>query len=366
MKCSWLTPLLLVAVAGAIPAQEPLITPEMPVDDNTLHQWLHSSDPRLIAWAADFARRKHDAKIVAEMPALLEHWTMPPLDGGDESQRAERRAAQAVLDTLIRENAVPPIPAIEAVAPIFPTQASILIARLPLSESRVTLGDWSLGSTGASWTGPALARIATMMLAKDPGPSLGIRNGNLAGFVANVVAASEEQLQISVSSSNTRHSLIGSNSCGDSIGHKATPGWPQVYAYGLEEDNYQKVREPIVVDLDGDQIFYRRYEENGGWGSCNAVQSLNPTTRHRIIAHWLGIPERDMTWQPVESFAIVWTDKASFQRQLGEIVEAQREKLYATVESLRQRGFLRDGETANLSPRLLVTVQCDIDPCPLR
>ena len=365
MKCSWLTPLLLVAVAGIIPAQEPLITPETPVDYDTLHQWLHSGDPRLIAWAADFARRRHDTKIVAEMPALLEHWTMPPLYGGDESRQAERRAAQAVLDTLIQENAMPPIPAIEAVAPTFPAHASILIARLELSESRGTLGDWSLGSTGASWAGPTLARIATMMLAKNPGPSQGIWNHDLVGFVASVVAASEEEVRITVSSSNTGHSLMGSGACGDSIGRKLTPGWPQVYAYGLEEDNFRKVKEPIVVDLDGDQIYYRRYEENGGWGSCNSVQWLNPTTRHRIIAHWLGIPEREMTWQPVESFTIVWTDKASFQRKLGEIVEAQQEKLRATVESLRQRGFQRDGEAANLSPRLLVTVQCEIEPCPL-
>ena len=152
---------------------------------------------------------------------------------------------------------------------------------------------------------------------------------------------------------------------GDSIGRKLTPGWPQVYAYGLEEENLQKVKEPIVVDLDGDQIYYRRYEENGGWGSCSGVQWLNSSTRHRIIAHWLGVPEKEMSWQPVEYFAIVWTGKAAYQRQLGEIVEAEREKLHGTVESLRQRGFLREGEGASLSPRLLVKVQCEINPCPL-
>jgi hypothetical protein len=42
------------------------------------------------------------------MPELLEHWTMPPDYGGDESQAAPRRAVLAILDALIQENAVVP------------------------------------------------------------------------------------------------------------------------------------------------------------------------------------------------------------------------------------------------------------------
>ena len=121
MRCLWVAPLFLFflflsVMAGALFAQEPLITPETSVDYGILHQWLHSSDPRLIAWAADFARRTHAANIVAEMPELLEHWTVPQAFGGDESQAAQRRAVTAVLDTLIQENAQVPIPAIEAIA----------------------------------------------------------------------------------------------------------------------------------------------------------------------------------------------------------------------------------------------------------
>ena len=40
-----------------------------------LDQWLHRGAPAWIAWGADFARRTLDAKIVAEIPALLERWT---------------------------------------------------------------------------------------------------------------------------------------------------------------------------------------------------------------------------------------------------------------------------------------------------
>jgi hypothetical protein len=369
MKCLWVTPLslflfsFLSVMAGALSAQEPVITPETPVDDGVLHEWLHSSDPRLIAWAADFARRTHNAQMVAEMPELLQHWTVPQAFGGDEPQAEQRRAVAAVLDTLIQENARIPIPAIEAVAEFFPEQAAILIGRLPLSESRVALQDWTYGATG-TWNGRTLARIASMMLAKDPGPSRGFGNRNDLGFVASVVAASEEELQIAVASVETGHVATVSGTCGDSMGRKLPAGWPQVYTYGLSENDPQ-VSAHILVELDDDRIVFVRMAENGGWGSCYGVQWLDPSTRHRLIAHWLGVQEKEMAWQPVESFTIVWTDKAAYQRQLGEITEAQREKLHATVDALRQRGFLSESEAVTVAPRLIVTVQCETKPCPL-
>jgi hypothetical protein len=67
----------------------------------------------------------------------------------------------------------------------------------------------------------------------------------------------------------------------------------------------------------------------------------------------------------VEGFTIVWSDKAAYQRQLGQITEAQREKLHATVDALRQRGLLSESEAETVAPRLIVTVQCEMRPCPL-
>ena len=49
---------------------------------------------------------------------------------------------------------------------------------------------------------------------------------------------------------------------------------------------------------------------------------------------------------PDQSFTIVWTDKTEYQQQLGEITEAQREKLHAPVGALRQRGLLTESEAA--------------------
>jgi hypothetical protein len=60
------------------------------------------------------------------------------------------------------------------------------------------------------------------------------------------------------------------------------------------------------------------------------------------------------------------SDQDAYELELGKLVEAQREKLKATAESLRQRGYLTESEVLGLSPRLVVTVKCDMEPCPLR
>lgn len=355
---------MISVIAGVLSAQEPSITSDTSVDQSTLRQWLHSADPRLIAWGADFARRNHDAALVAEMPPILEHWTMPPPHGGDETQAAQRRAVLAVLDALIQENASVPVSTIQVIAPAYPGQAAILIGRLPLSASRSTLGDWTYGATGI-WSGRTLARIASMMLAKDPLPSMVVWNQGMVGFVASVVDASEDNVRISVRADNSVGPGIGKVTCGDSFGHQPAPGWPQVYIYDLDEANKRKVSEQVVVDLDGDQIFFRRLKENEGWGSCGGgVEALNPSTRHRILAHWLGVPENEMSWKPVEAFTIVWTNNTAYQNELGKIIGSERLKLYDTVEALRHRGFLRENEEA--MPRLVVTIRCDIKPCPMQ
>jgi hypothetical protein len=209
--------------------------------------------------------------------------------------------------------------------------------------------------------------MATMMIAKDPLPSSVFRNNTRIGFVASVVDTAEEDLRITVRKGDSPLTGYGiGGPCGDSLGHEPAPGWPQVYAYGLEESNWQGVNGPGLVDLDGDRIYSWRVKENGGGGMCasGGVQPLNPQTRHRLLAYWLGISESEMQWQPVENFTIVWTNKIASQGQLGAIVESQRQKLDATVRALRHLGFLRGDEAA--MPRLVVTVQCEMAPCPVQ
>jgi hypothetical protein len=359
MKILWCVLLCVVFVAEAS-AQQPVITPDTPVDTATLHQWLHSGDPRLIAWAADFARRKHDATILAEMPDWLEHWPMPAFPGEVTWPAMQTRAlvvrpVLAVLDALIQENVKVSLPAINAVAEAFPAQAAILISRYPLSESRYVLDQWI--DSGE----PILARIATMMFAKEPQLSTTSSHLELT-FVAGIVADSEMEVRIAVASDSAPRPLTGGATCGDSEGRMPERGWPVIYTYELAENN-SNANGSLVVEVGEDRIATMRYKENEGWGSCYYPQRFNSYTRHELIAYWLGIKPQDMAWQPVEPFTIQWTGKAAYYQRLGEIVDSERRKLRATSAALRQRGVLTGLDAA---PKLVVTVQCDLKPCPLQ
>jgi hypothetical protein len=342
-------------------AHDPAITAEMQVDTATLQRWLHSGDPRLVAWAADFARRNHDTQILEEMPSRLEEWPIPLGFSTGELQAVS--AAHAVLDALIQEDARVPVSTIAAIAPRFPAQAAILISRLPLSESRSTLGDWTLNN-GGNWTSGTLARIASMMLAKDP-ELKGAASRESFGVVARTVADSENKLQIMLRPAGVGGGSGGSALCGDSFETEPFGGWPRVYVYGLVE-NDSRTGAVSVVELDGDRIAAQRLDENAGWGSCYGVKPLDSVARHRLIAFWLGVRVVDMSWQPVETFTIVWSDRASYDAELGRIVEGQREKLKATVQTLQRDGYLTESAASGLTPRLVVTVTCEIDPCPLQ
>src|ERR1700693_5402962 len=111
----WFCALLFVLlIVGIVAAQEPVITPDTPVDSATLKHWLNSNDPRLIVWAADFARRKHDPTLFPKMADWLQHWGMPSIYGDHDWPALQHREVLilpilAVLDTLIQENAQVPI-----------------------------------------------------------------------------------------------------------------------------------------------------------------------------------------------------------------------------------------------------------------
>jgi hypothetical protein len=258
-----------------------------------------------------------------------------------------------LLDALIEENVRVPIAAIDAVAENFPAQAIVLIGRLPLSESRGTLNDWTYETTG-KWSGRLLARVASMMLAKEPDKD----------FVGRVVEASEEDLQVGVRSEYLGMSGTGMGSCGDSLGRDRVKGWAEVYGYELVEN--ESANNSVVVDLDGDRIEFRRREVDDGWGTCNGVGWLDAATRHRLIAHWLGVANLDMEWQATMHVVIVWTSLAAYHERLGEVVEEQREKLRATVEALCQKGLMTEDPAWTTMPRLVVTIRCDMVPCPLK
>ena len=155
-----------------------------------------------------------------------------------------------------------------------------------------------------SWGDPEQTRIATMMFAKDPSAGMASSSEHSEfGFVAGIVANSEAELRITVASDSAVRPFSGGRACGDSIGRPLTPGWPQVYTYELVE-NKSNANGPLVVDVGGDRIATMRYPENNVGGSCSYPRRLDPSTRHQLIAYWLGVKPEEMPWQPRQAFTI--------------------------------------------------------------
>jgi hypothetical protein len=211
-----------------------------------------------------------------------------------------------------------------------------------------------------------LARIAFMMLGKSPEPH--------SDIVSRTVSASEEHLVINIIDPKHNSGAGGGTAfCGDSLSYDPTPGWPLIFDYYLVEKNVKDASS--IFDLDGDIISYRRHQENLGFGTCvsgeGVVEYLSPITRHRLIAHWLGISPKDMSWQPNENATIIWTNLNGYHRQLGKIINDHLNQLQATADALQQRSLLKlSNITVPLTeyaspPHLIVTVTCAISPCPV-
>ena len=360
--------------AYSIWAQEPAITPDMPVDSAMLLKWLHSGDPRLVTWAADFAHRNHDAAVLAAMSDWLQHWPMPPLYGNNDRNAGQELAItklpiMAVLDALIQEKVKASIPAIDAVAPAFPEQAAILVTRYPVAESSPTLDKWTLAAQG-TWSQRLLAKVAFMLLAKEPTTGAGFCNENWTkqfGFVASTMACSEVRLQITVSADGKPGLSAGGNVCGDSEGRVPSPGWPKVYSYLLLENDSADLEKPALLDLNGDRISVLRYVSNGvSQTGCHSNTWLDPHFLwHQMIAYWTGVQPQDMPWQPLRSVGIKWSGKTEYQQQLAKLVDSERRAMQDTVVALRKRGLVTAEEASMIGPRIVVTIDCQVRPCPL-
>ncbi len=338
-----------------------VITPDSRVDTPTLHAWLHSGDPRLVAWASVLAERTHDAVILSEIPDVLYRWVLPLPSSPGEANAAQRRAAMAMLDTLIVEGGTLPARTLQVIAPGLPAHALMLAARMPSHDSEWILTQWTANRNGG-WSGETLARVAAMLLAQplreasfNSGPS-GLR------IVAETVSLAEDHLEIHVRSASMGLGHGGSGACGDSVARPVNEGWPEVYTYSLDE-SLSPSQDTTLVALDKDRITWRRQKENGGGGSCNGVDPLNPVTRHRILAYWLGLDTAAMPWFPFQQREILWHSQADYDMQLGRMVDDETRTLRGTVNALYAKGLLSSADAA--MPLLRIDVLCDIDPCPL-
>lgn len=346
--------LLLCLIAPAF-AQDLQITPDMKVDSATLQSWLHSNNPRLIAWAADFARRRHDEVLLSQIRSLLEHWSEPPITGGYEEHAAQRRALLALLDALIQSDTTVSLPVIEGAAERFPAQSVLLIQHIPVETARSILMNWTFEQNGS--INGKRARASAMMLARSPD----------SPFVYNILRGLVQHVTIRIVPPNTGYGGA-SSTCGDSLVSPPTPGWPAIYTYRLLEDTDNSKGEgsnaTLVVEIGHHAIYAERREENSGWGECSTPQS-DAAFRHELVSYWLGVKPSEMSWQPEQSLDIVWTKESAYEREMGSFLEKDRIRMSSTLLQLRDRRLLDAKMIDGTFPQISISFECDLIPCPL-
>lgn len=337
----------LIACALLIPCREWCQTGDISVNSRPSHaeilSWLNSNDSRLIAWGAYFAGTAGDDSATPTLVRLVQDWK--PSNSKAVASWWTDPGMASVLDSLIvRDRQVPP-DALIAITESFPTEAMILVAKLPSAEARPLLLNWY--DKRKTEKNSAYPRIAAMLLSQDPPP----------GFAGSLLDEMEVNLEVGVTLPG--HGFVrgvgSSASCGDSGGAAPKTGWPPLFFYQIEE-NAPRTNGKTLVSAGGDRITYERLSVSAGWGSCFYPRGLMPETRFHLLAQMLGIPPDNVPWQPKESANVVWKDNGQYLFDLQKTIAAEEARIKSTVLDLRGKGFLTAQEAETVRPHLSLTV----------
>ena len=341
----------------APPLSSQTITHETAATNEQLTAWLHSGDPRLIAWAATLARERKDTTFIALLPDWLEQSRLIR-DYGYSPAQEDSRAYDAVLDALIRgsdQQTVEPN-VLSELGRNYPIEAFLLLERLSPDQELPVLKEW-FSTSDLDMQYAALAELAAMRLAQWPTA--------VPGFAARILNESEEHLTIELRARADEHDVAsGTNSCGDTLARAPTPGWPVVYL-AVAEQSLNSKSDTTLLTLDDDRVSYRWVPENSRGGSCAFLQPLNLRTRYEIVAHWLRKTPQATSWRLENQVTVVWTTTAAFEAAVGRATEQEQANFTSIVEFLLQSGLLSTNEAAWVRPKLTISVVCHIKPCPI-
>jgi hypothetical protein len=293
-------------------------------------QWLHSGDPRTIAWGAFITLRDARLELLPQLRALAAAYRvwLPPLTAQETD---EHDAMQATLDAIIQLDQTIPAEAAANLYPEFPVQSMILLSR---------------GGTAA---GPFLLQI----FRQERGPDAWLAAGNLlldtkpAGFAAAVLGQFSVEATIRVVDplggiGGSRGE--GSGGCGDTLSVPPRLGWPAIAAY-----YFAKEAAPGRVLLSGgpDPAYYVRRSANTGqgtgFGECGSPLDRD-RTRSRFLARLIGIPLDDALVRPKVSTMIEWHDEVQYLKAVHAFVNGEQTRFGTLADRLLDRGLLSTEE----------------------
>jgi len=321
------------AASSALPAKK------------TIQGWLHSSDPRLVAWGAHDALLTHDLSLAPDLLVLAKQWQPLSTRSSEdarpeklsEEQEERRDAMAAVLDALIQMNVAVPADSLRNLAPDLGNHVAILLARMPRAESEAASLEFFRSPPGGA---SGLQYVSAALLALHPP----------AGFAGELLAGVTVRATIVVVLPNAEP--MGFGYAGDCFSESEIQreDWPIVGQYTLSKE---KRDESSVVVSAIDPIYFTRIESTRYLGNtCGLGVYLGAEQRKRLIAEMLGVAPDDISWQTGLQTTIAFQSMEQFHIDLLAFVAEQQQMYRRTAEDLEARNLLGRGEVSQSLPRL--------------
>lgn len=352
-------PLQLLAVGLATLAHGQTVPTQATTDE--IDQWLHSGEPRMVAWGATFAAKDTDAAEVPILAMLAEKYQALPSQQYDSKgmyvprtpeQKERFDSMQVVLDSLIQLHGTMSHEAIEAVLPDFPAQALTLFGRMPEPErsqfAEVVYDTRDRSVQPYDWHRLGylqMIHLAAAILALNPPP----------GFNASLLNEVTVKLIVTVVDVvDRRNDGMGvGGPCGDSFGLVEAPGWPEPYTYVVEQGpGSDRLPSDDVLVPGNPHITSRRARSSS---SCSTLAGLTSAERLLIAQKEAG-PGAILGITARQYDTLQYPGAAGYPAALAAVLDAHEKPFRILAAALADRALLTQAEAAKAFPNLIVEV----------
>jgi hypothetical protein len=318
------------------------------IAEKNAREWLHSGEPRLVAWGAHEALVSRNPYLVPDLLFLANQWQpLLPRERCDwacgdltAEQKDQRLGMIAVLDALIQMNVAVPADSLRNLAPDFGNAVAIFLARMPSDESAPL--SMQFYRDMASVNSYSLQYVSAALLALHPSGE----------FATDLLSNTTVQARVVIMQPNADGVGFGSGGSGYFSGGNPREDWPKIGQYRMRKE---KEDGDFVVVGGIDPIYARRQEANYCLDNdCNMAfgVALGPEERRRLVAEMLGVKPEEIAWETFVETTIEYRSMEQFHTALLAFVEQQEQKYRETAEALAERELFEESEVLHSLPRL--------------
>jgi hypothetical protein len=356
---SWLErPSLLKLTGASLALAASLAAQQAPASDpvSSLHadaqqraawatEWLHSNDPRHLAWGAWLAKQDRQTSLIPLLNEKVAEY-QPSEQFSSQAALDRHDSLLAVLDALIALHAAVPAEQAQKLYPEFPAQSLILLVRSPQPDDAALLDITRIAKANWNWL------AAGNVLVKDRPP----------GFAALLLSKFTQHLTISVVDAGMGgFSGGGGSECGFSM-RAPKASWPAVGLYILSQvpERLPGVNATYLVGGDT-PVYYLRVEpgnyDNPGDDPGYCDDGNRDQYRAQYLAKLMANASPQIKLDPYPYATIVWKEETDFRQQLLTTVEQQRNLFRRALAALQDSArVLTPAETETLKPRIEIII----------